>query len=137
MRSAKIILHPIPFFLGCDNMNAIEAIESAKKVNSEVSEDVFLNAIKRLEKQIAQIAKIKNFEFDSSKPLLAAGGEISDIYDDVYVLYLKREGALQIEDGQCIARYDSLFTLRWRDLVSEIVRKHKPEEQSFKDWRWF
>ena len=117
-------------------MNAIEAVEAAKKVNSEVSEETFYNAIKRLEKMIAQRAKIENFVFDSSKPLLAAGGEISDIYDDVYVLYLKREGALQVEDGQCIARYDSLFALRWRELLEEIVKKHKPEAQSFKDWRW-
>ena len=116
-------------------MNATEAVNIAKKVNSEVSEDVFFRACERLEKDIAKLAKIKNFVFDKEKSLIAAGG-VYDGYDDLYTAYLKREGSLAIEDNEWYSNYDTMFALRWASLQAEIVRTHKGENQSFSDWRW-
>lgn len=116
-------------------MNATEAVEIAKKVNSEVSEDVFFRACERLERMISEYARLKHKQFDRTAPLIAAGGEYCG-YDDLYTIYLKREAALSIEDWDCFGSYDALFALRWSDLCSEIVRKHKHEGESFGDWRW-
>lgn len=116
-------------------MNAIEVVEIAKKVNSEVNEDVFFRALERLEKDIAKRAQIENYVFDKEEPLIAAGN-VYDGYDDLYTFYLKREAALCIEDKEWLANYDALFLQRWSELLKEIVRTHKPENQSFPDWRW-
>ena len=117
-------------------MNAIEAVDIAKKVNSAVSEDVLFRACERLERKITEYAKIEHKQFDGEAPLIAAGGEYKG-YDDLYTIYLKREAALSIEDWDCFTSYDALYALRWSDLCREIVRKHKPEAQSFgPDWRW-
>ena len=117
-------------------MNATEIVEIAKKVNSEVKEDVFFKACERLEKMICKYAGIKDYTFSKDKPLIAAGG-VYDGYDDLYEAYLKREASLKMEDWSTFSSYDALYALRWSDLCKEIVRKHRPESsQSFSDWRW-
>ena len=116
-------------------MTGIEIIDIAKKVNTEVSDDVFVKSLKRIETAIAKSAEIKDFVFDKEKTLIASGG-IYDGYDDLYEVYLKREAALSVEDWNSFASYDALYAIRWGDLNREIVRNHKPEEQSFSDWRW-
>ncbi len=116
-------------------MNAVEAVTIAKKVNSEVSEDALLRACERLEGMIAKYGGLEHKELDKNAPLSAAGG-VYEGYDDLYTIYLKREAALLIEDWDCFSSYDALYALRWSDLCREIVRKHKPEEQSFGEWRW-
>ena len=117
-------------------MNAIEAVEIAKKVSGEVGEDVFFRACERLERMIEKYAKLPHKVFDRNAPLIAAGGEY-DGYDDLYTIYLKREAALAIEDWDCFSSYDALYAIKWSDLCREIVRTHKPEAQSFgPDWRW-
>lgn len=117
-------------------MNAIEAVEIAKKVNREIGEDVFFRACERLERMIEKYAELPHKEFSKEADLIAAG-RVYMGYDDLYTIYLKREAALAIEDKDCFADYDALFALRWSDLCREIVRTHKPEAQSFgPDWRW-
>lgn len=117
-------------------MNAIKAVEIAKRVNGQVGDDILYEAIKRLERMIEKYAKLPHKEFDKNAVLTAAGG-VYDGYDDIYTLYLKREAALHIEDWNCFPSYDALFVNRWDELCKEIVRTHEPEKQSFgPDWRW-
>ena len=116
-------------------MTGTEVIDIAKKVNKAVPNDVFMRALKRIETLIAKTAEIKDFVFDENENLLASGG-VYDGYDDLYEVYLKREAALSIEDWDCFSSYDALYAIRWSDLNCEIVKKHKPENQSFRDWRW-
>lgn len=117
-------------------MNAVKAVDIAKKVNSEVSEDILYRACERLEGMIEKYAKLTHKKFDKEAELIAAGG-VYDGYDDLYTIYLKREAALSVEDWDCFGSYDALFALKWNDLCREIVRTHEPEAQSFgPDWRW-
>ena len=147
-------------------MNAIKAVEIAKKVSGDVSEDILYRACERLEMMIEKYAELKlcnrckniklndenkcenystdkngkcqkyEFKFDKEAPLIAAGG-VYNGYDDLYTIYLKREAALAVEDWDCFSSYDALYAIKWSDLCREIVRTHKPEAQSFgPDWRW-
>jgi hypothetical protein len=116
-------------------MNAIKAVDIAKKVSGEVSEDILYRACERIEMMIEKYAELPHKEFNKEADLIAAGGKY-DGYDDLYTIYLKREAALSIEDWDCFSSYDSLFAIKWSDLCREIVQTHNPEAQSFGDWRW-
>ena len=117
-------------------MNAIKAVEIAKKVSGDVSEDILYRACERLEMMIEKYAELSHKEFDRNALLIAAGG-VYNGYDDLYTIYLKREAALCIEDWDCFSSYDALFAIKWSDLCKEIVMTHNPEAQSFgPDWRW-
>lgn len=117
-------------------MNAIKAVEIAKKVSGDVSEDILYRACERLEMMIEKYAKLPHKEFNKEADLIAAGG-VYNGYDDLYTIYLKREAALAVEDWDCFSSYDALYAIKWSDLCREIVRTHKPEAQSFgPDWRW-
>ena len=139
MQSANSFLHfafRILKFKGCGYMTAREAVDAAKKVTANIDEEILFRACERLERKLEKLFKREMCEFDREAELLAAG-EVMQGYDDMYTVYLKREAALCVEDWDCYASYDAIFTAKWSELLEEHVREADYEKKSFgPDWRW-
>lgn len=121
-------------------MKAYELIERVKKGGSaeNVESERLLDAVKRIEERIAVRAEIKeegilrDAQNDKEKVLYACGGGVAEGYNDMYEAYLNREACAIREDWDCYGNYDSIFTMRFKELCREIIRGREPKRFSFK-----
>ncbi len=120
-------------------MTAREVVEKAKKSGTvgEVADDMLYTAVERLELMIQKHTGKEFREFEKEVPLFACGGGVADGYDDMYDMYVKREGCYIREDWECFKNYDALFNIEWDKFKKEYLRNNKPAGQGFSpDWRW-
>ena len=115
-------------------MKVIEVIQRAKDSGcaENVSKDILMDSISRLERQIAKKAEKAFSEINNESVLLACGGGVAEGYDDMYDSYLKRVASRICEAWENYGNYDTVFAIRYQELCKEIIRSRTPKRYEWK-----
>ena len=106
-------------------MSFLEITQQADKLQpSAVDEELQLAWLQALQLQVWQEV-LCACEAAPAKPTAESQPLIQAPYQDVYVYYLLRQGALQFGDMEQYNQYQLLFASRYREFAAWYLRNHK------------